>query len=115
MASQVISYRLSDKELEALEALSLPGESLSMTAQRLMKQLLENNSLSTEVSTVVDSELIHGLVEEKMQFLINSLNDQLGRIQDEMTELKSNNSVDAYKLLNVLKTKFPNLKISDII
>jgi hypothetical protein len=40
MASQVISFRLSEVETEALEAQKLEGESLNQTAQRLLKEVL---------------------------------------------------------------------------
>lgn len=48
-AEHVISYRLTDAEVQSLQALQLPGEkSVSITAKRLLQQSL---GLSTEEST----------------------------------------------------------------
>lgn len=53
--SQVISFRFSDSEAEALSARQQPGESLNQAAQRLLKEAL---GLSTTVDVVdIDSRI----------------------------------------------------------
>jgi hypothetical protein len=51
MASQVISFRFNDDEQSRLQALALEGESLSQTAQRVLRESL---GMSTRKSTAVD-------------------------------------------------------------
>ena len=49
--SQVISFRFTTEELEALKAEQQPGESFSQTAQRLLRQSLGLFKPSTLTST----------------------------------------------------------------
>lgn len=78
MASQLISFRLSDAEIEALHAQSDPDESLNLTAQRILRIAL---GLSTSVDNTVNSlsldERIESIVEEKMAHIVNGLNGKL--------------------------------------
>ena len=48
MASELIQFRLSGSELEALKASAQEGESINLAAQRLLKEIL---AASTELST----------------------------------------------------------------
>lgn len=78
MASQLISFRLSDAEIEALQAQSESDESLNLTAQRILRVAL---GLSTFVDNSVNSlsldERIESIVEEKMAHIVNGLNGKL--------------------------------------
>ena len=81
--SQVISFRLSDRELQALQGIQLPGESLNQTAQRLLKERLFESvpptMPSTSVSTLstedVDSRIAEQLA--PMQEQLNAMNEIL--------------------------------------
>jgi hypothetical protein len=64
MASQVISFRLNEGETEVLEAQKLEGESLSQTAQRLLRESLGVPAAGRLMSTApLTPENIPGLEE----------------------------------------------------
>lgn len=80
--SQVISFRLSDTELQALHGIQQPGESLNQTAQRLLKERLFDTlptMPSTAASTLstkdVDSRIAEQLA--PMQEQLNAMNEIL--------------------------------------
>ena len=66
----VISFRFSEFELEALKAHRKPAESLSLTAKRLLRQMLE---LSTVKSTDMSTEPALLSVDEIIGNTINSI------------------------------------------
>lgn len=88
MASQLISFRLSDVEIEALQAHSELDESLNLTAQRLLRNAL---GLSTSVDNSVNSlsldERIESIVEEKMAHIVSGLNGKLSEFEDQLGKL----------------------------
>jgi hypothetical protein len=55
MTGQVISFRFGDQQLETLRTIQQPGESLSQTAQRFLKQSL---GISTPPATATMSTLL---------------------------------------------------------
>ena len=78
MASELISFRLGEAEIEALRALQAPAESINLTAQRILKEAL---GVSTATSTGVDREtlepIVKSIVEELTYHVVNSVNEQL--------------------------------------
>ena len=78
MASELISFRLGEAEIEALMALQAPAESINLTAQRILKEAL---GVSTATSTGVDREtlepIVKSIVEELTYHVVNSVNEQL--------------------------------------
>ena len=91
MASKLISYRLEDDLVEALTALSEPGESLNLTAQRLMKQMLlagvdktVNSSVDSSVNSPVDNQL--QAIEEAGQDVIAQLQGVYAKLADQLNK-----------------------------
>ena len=86
MASELISFRLGEAEIEALRALQAPAESINLTAQRILKEAL---GVSTATSTGVDRETLEPIVKSIMEELtahaVNTVNRQL-TIQAERLE-----------------------------
>ena len=78
MASELISFRLGEAEIEALRALQAPAESINLTAQRILKEAL---GVSTNTLTGVDREtlepIVKSIVEELTYHVVNSVNEQL--------------------------------------
>lgn len=82
MASQVISFRFTDQEIELLRQRSLtPDESTNAIAQRLLREVL---GASTGMSTFVDafSERVQAVVDARIEATVYQLVDS--RIQEEM-------------------------------
>ncbi len=88
MASQLISFRLSDREIEALQAHSEFDESLNLTAQRLLRTAL---GLYTDVDNNVNSpsleERIESIIEYRMIEIVNGLNGKLSEFEDQLGKL----------------------------
>lgn len=83
-AEHVISYRLTNAEVEALQTLQLPGEkSVSITAKRLLQQFL---GLSTEAeptaSTRVDT--VDAVVNKVVNVIVDSEVTLVDRIVDSL-------------------------------
>ncbi len=73
MASDLIQFRLSGKALEALQSRQKEGESLNLTAQRVMKEVLG-------VDTAVDiDERIDAKLERFKAELLAELGKQPGK------------------------------------
>jgi hypothetical protein len=72
MASQVISFRFNDDEQSRLQALALEGESLSQTAQRVLRESL---GMSTRKPTAVD-------VDSRIQEAIAPLAERLAALEE---------------------------------
>lgn len=98
MASKLVSFRLSDEAIEALTAYALPDESINLTAQRVLLDALglstADNSVDKQVSSVVNSfvdrvvnsEMFSDRVQEKLDFVVSSLN---GKIQEYEQKLEA--------------------------
>ncbi|MBD2773336.1 hypothetical protein [Iningainema tapete] len=76
--SQVISFRFSEMELEALKNQQQPGESLSQTAQRLLKESLALPTRSTSSTDYVDKRIAERL--EPIQEKLNQLEVALEKL-----------------------------------
>ncbi len=78
MASELISFRLGESRVQALQARRQSGESLNLTAQRVLSEAL---GLSTDTSTGVDrqtlEQMIEAIVEERLTTVNNSVNERL--------------------------------------
>lgn len=78
MASELISFRLSESRVQALQARRQSGESLNLTAQRVLSEAL---GLSTEPLTGVDKQtleqLVEAVVKEHTAQVVNSVNKEL--------------------------------------
>lgn len=87
MASQLISFRLTEPEIEALQDYSDGDESLNLTAQRLLRNAL---GLSTDVDSVNSMSLddrIESIIEKKMTHVVNALNTKLLDFEDQLGKL----------------------------
>jgi hypothetical protein len=89
MSSQVISYRLSTKEVLELRQKALPGESDSQTAQRLMRVVLGLSTETSISSTLTLDERIENVVEKKLSAFVVNQNDLLNRLQERLHHTES--------------------------
>lgn len=85
MASEPISFRLTDSEAEALKALRRSGESLSLAAQRIVRQTLGvdsavsdiiDKSVDIAVDKILDSDRFGEGLDEKLASLISTINQK---------------------------------------
>lgn len=83
VGSKLIQFRLSGKELEALEAMA-EGESVSLIAQRLVKEAL---GVSTNVDAV-DADAVRQIVRDEVEGLLTSLQTEHERLAKELASLK---------------------------
>jgi hypothetical protein len=85
MSSKVISFRFSDAEILALEALQAEedGGSLNQTAARLLRGIL---GTSPPMSTGVD---MGKLVEEKISAAVGSLQTKLELVEERLGKLNA--------------------------
>jgi hypothetical protein len=88
MSSQVISYRLSTKEVLELRQKALPGESDSQIAQRLMRVVLGLSTETSTSSTLTLNERIESIVEEKLSTFAANQNDLLNRLQERLQQIE---------------------------
>jgi paraquat-inducible protein B len=93
MASQLIQFRLSGESLQALQELAEGGESLNLTAQRLMKNLLLQQETSTPtppslstVSTEDVGQIVESIIEQKLSCLQQRIQEE---VQTEVKKLSS--------------------------
>lgn len=79
MASQVISFRASAEFAEWLQQQQSSSESLSQTAQRLLKGMMESEQPPTPVtaSTPVDSSVNIETVQSRIDLAIAQLREEL--------------------------------------
>jgi hypothetical protein len=57
MASDLIQFRLSGKALEVLQSRQKEGESLNLTAQRVMKEFLGVVDITVDIDERIDAKL----------------------------------------------------------
>jgi hypothetical protein len=57
MASDLIQFRLSGKALEVLQSRQKEGESLNLTAQRVMKEFLGVADITVDIDERIDAKL----------------------------------------------------------
>lgn len=57
MASELIQFRLSGKALEALQERQEEGESLNLTAQRVMKEMIGAVDTTVDIDEKIDAKL----------------------------------------------------------
>jgi predicted transcriptional regulator len=57
MASDLIQFRLSGKALEVLQSKQKEGESLNLTAQRVMKEILGVVDTTVDIDERIDAKL----------------------------------------------------------
>lgn len=86
MPAELISFRLPDEAIEALRVQRKPGESLNLTAQRVVlaalgftdvNQAVNRNGFDSVVDSIVNSERFSELLEEKLASVVNSVNGLL--------------------------------------
>jgi hypothetical protein len=83
-STQVISFRLGDEELNALQSQQQPKESLNQAAQRLLKTALGFDASSTSPDTT--STNLDGLKTEMLAYLESSITDRFAKIQNDFLE-----------------------------
>ncbi len=105
MSSKVISFRLSDAEIEALQALqSSDDESLNQTAARLLRGIIGTPSALSTTSTPVDiqelirrevesaianSERMNELVRANTAYLADDINSLERKVDERLGELSA--------------------------
>jgi hypothetical protein len=89
MSSQVISYRLSTKEVLELRQKALPGESDSQTAQRLMRVVIGLSTGASTLSTLTLDERIENVVQEKLSTFAVNQNELINRLQERLQHTES--------------------------
>ena len=89
MASKLYSFRLPDEISEALLSKALPGESPNLTAQRVLTEAL---GFKPESSTPVDrrslEDLIESIVDERISYVVNSVNTKLTVYEEKLEALE---------------------------
>jgi len=79
MASELIQFRLSGPELEALKAIAQEeGESTNLAAQRLLKEII---AASTELSTAPSIPSLEERFEQIVEAKLSDQNSILHRLQ----------------------------------
>jgi hypothetical protein len=105
MSSKVISFRLSDAEIEALQALqSSDDESLNQTAARLLRGIIGTPTALSTTSTPVDiqelirrevesaianSERMNELVRANTAYLADDINSLERKVDERLGELSA--------------------------
>lgn len=93
MVKPLVQFRLSDEEMELLRSVALEGESEGLAAKRLLLQALgvTEKSNATTPSQLTDDlkNYIKEEVESQTQYVIDSSNDMLQRLQQEMKQLQN--------------------------
>lgn len=104
MSSKVVSFRLSDAEIEALQGLqSSDDESINQTAARLLRGIIGTSDLSTtstgvdiqemirkEVeSAIANSERVSELIRANTAYLADGINSVKREFDDRLGELSA--------------------------
>lgn len=93
MVKPLVQFRLSDEELELLRSFSDEGESEGLTAKRLLLQLIsadKSQAVTTPLQLTDDlKNYITEEVEQRTQYIVDSNNDMLKRLQQEMKQLQN--------------------------
>lgn len=98
MASRLIQFRLSDEELQALQASSVEGESLNLTAQRLLKQLLGTTKPLLPADVREETRRLASDL-ERLQGTVASLQKVVDSLYAEIEELKQPLKQDRTRVL----------------
>ena len=85
--SQIISFRFTPLELEALKAEQQSGESLSQTAQRLLRQLLSLDRPSTVTSTPLLSTQFTNNVDNLIELRLAPVYERLRQVEETLEKL----------------------------
>ncbi len=85
MASELIQFRLSGSQLEALKAITQEGESINLAAQRLLKEIL---AASTELSTSPSLPSIEERFEQIVEAKLSGQNELLSHLQQRIQEVE---------------------------
>jgi hypothetical protein len=93
MASELISFRLSNSELDWLRGQCQPGESLNLAAKRLLLSISQGvdtpvNSLVDTVDTSVDSVDTHE-VREELKELQTRLDERFEELEQRLGKLNA--------------------------
>ena len=76
MATELLSFRLSGDELEWLKSQQQEGETLNLTAKRLLLETMKQ-TVDTPVDTVVDTPELEARLEKKIEEKIEAMYEQL--------------------------------------
>ena len=85
MASELIQFRLSGSQLEALKAIAQEGESINLAAQRLLKEIL---AASTELSTSPSIPSLEERFEQIVEAKLSGQNELLSHLQQRIQEVE---------------------------
>ena len=84
--SQVISYRLSEEEVEALRQYQRSEESLNQAAQRLLREALKLSTASTTTSTASLSTLSTVDVDSRITVQLAPLQEKIAQLETALGE-----------------------------
>ncbi len=84
--SQVISYRLSEAEVEALKQLQQSGESLNQTAQRLLREAIGLSTPGANASPAALSTLSTEIVDSRIDEKLAPIHSQLAQLNERLLE-----------------------------
>lgn len=91
MAGKLISFRLSEADVEALHAQGLPEESLNLTAQRVLREALGVSPVDKTVDRTVNridlDSRIGAIVESKTANIVTGLNQKLKELEEKLEKL----------------------------
>lgn len=76
MASELLSFRLSGPELEWLKNQQQKGETLNLTAKRLLLGLM-TETVDTPVDTIVDTQDLEARIEKKIESRFEEIYQQM--------------------------------------
>jgi len=85
MASELIQFRLSGSQLEALKAIAQEGESINLAAQRLLKEIL---AASIELSTSPSLPSLEERFEQIVEAKLSGQNELLSHLQQRIQEVE---------------------------
>lgn len=93
MASKTISFRLTNAEIELLEAFQVPeDDSHHQTAVRLLRELIGANTASsanTSASSAIDRETLRDEIDSRTAYLATAMNEVKSELEDEIQFLKT--------------------------
>lgn len=103
MGSTLISFRLSDEALRILETRSLPGESINLTAQRILTDILgvtkEKSAFEEVLEKIKDSVIddikssseLRETVHESTAYVVSGVNAKLKEFEDKLKKIEQIN------------------------
>lgn len=97
MATELLSFRLSGSELEWLKSQQSEGETLNLTAKRLLLSLMNgtvDTPVDTTVNTPVDTTELEARIEKKIEAKFEEMYQQITANLNYVLDTRLNTAVD---------------------